>query len=153
MALKNARTCTLLKIWFYMKMEIHLQFLLSFSDSSDTSHSRNRLGHSDPNLPLSPRQEQLRISVLRELLSSPSSAFLVLHFLKSQQKTKNMAKQGNCNSWLWALQYSPSHIIMTLMSHNYYKYWYGTYPYIYRWFLWETPCLLCIFLLMSVQGF
>lgn len=42
-----------------MKIEIHFQFLLSCSDSFDTSHSRNEgLGHSDPNLPLYPRQEQ-----------------------------------------------------------------------------------------------
>lgn len=69
-----------------MKMEIYFQFLFLFSDSSAKSHSGNkRLSHTDPDLPA--RQEQLCLSVLRELLPSPDSTFLALHFLKAQQKT------------------------------------------------------------------
>lgn len=62
-----------------------MQFLLS--DSSDPSHSRNKgLGHSDPGLPLSPRQEHLYWFEATTIFSN--SALFVLRFLKSQQKTR-----------------------------------------------------------------
>lgn len=69
-----------------MKMEIYFKFFLLFSDSFAKSHSGSKgLSHTDPNLPA--RQEQLCRSILRELLLSPDSTFLALHFLKAQQKT------------------------------------------------------------------